>query len=577
MFSKEWGTCAADETNETDIMTLNHTPCSGKSKRHRALRVVLIACLFVSSTPVFGQSTDPETAPPPTERLFKAGQQLYQKQCLVCHGATGQGDGPAAYLLHPRPRDFTREEFRLISTEEMVATDRDLFTAITRGMPGSSMPSWEGLTDEQRWALVYYVRYLEEIGEQLEEGKLTEAEVATGLPWETTKTLITTHADVVSMNVPSEPAVTHRALEEGETIYAQACMACHGALGKGDGPKLMQYDSEGFPVKPRDLTAGIFKGSGASRDLYYRIMAGLPGSPMPSYAGAYSDEQVWSLIHYVQSLVPKEVTERAGAHPMTVKAARIEGELPAVSDAQAWRTIPSTHVAVSPLWWRDERIPGLDLQAVHNGQALAIRLAWDDATESAGASRNEDFPDGVAVQLSAAENPPFFGMGGAHEEVNIWHWKASWQRDLTHHEDVEDVYPAMMVEYYRNQKNWELATHQENTERQTVHHDPKLLTGWGVGNPFSDPQKTTAAEDLRAQRQGTLTSRSGAPQVQGQSAWHNGQWSVVFSRSLETGQDGDIILRPGASVSFAVAVWDGAAQDRNGQKAVSIWRQLELK
>jgi len=36
-------------------------------------------------------------------------------------------------------------------------------------------------------------------------------------------------------------------------------------------------------------------------------------------------------------------------------------------------------------------------------------------------------------------------------------------------------------------------------------------------------------------------------------------------------------LKPGAQVSLAVAVWDGAGGDRNGQKSVSIWHQLELE
>ena len=96
----------------------------------------------------------PATKPPPSPALFDTGRRLYQKQCAVCHGSAGAGDGAAAYLLYPKPRDFTQNEFRLVSTSSMQATDEDLFQAITRGMPGSAMPSWESLTPEQRWALV---------------------------------------------------------------------------------------------------------------------------------------------------------------------------------------------------------------------------------------------------------------------------------------------------------------------------------------------------------------------------------------------------------------------------------------
>ena len=244
----------------------------------------------------------------------------------------------------------------------------------------------------------------------------------------------------------------------------------------------------------------------------------------------------------------------------------------------AWNARARTFVAVSPLWWRDERIPGLDVQAVHNGAQLAVRLSWADASVNESAIRTEDFPDGVAVQLSAAANPPFFGMGDAHDAVNIWHWKASWQRDVTQRQDVEDVYPDMMVEYYPNQENWELGTHQENTERQTAHHDPELLTGWGAGNPMSDPDRRTAAEDLQAKGQGTLTSRSkAARRIAGEGEWRDGRWSVVLARALEPKDESEVTLQPGSAVSFAVAVWDGAAGDRDGQKAFSIWHRLELE
>src|SRR3989338_8152985 len=110
----------------------------------------------------FGGNSYGEEKPVLTKKIFKTGKALYEKQCAVCHGMTGAADGKAAYLLYPKPRDFARDKFRLVSTTNMQATDEDLFKTISQGMPGSAMPPWTALSTKDRWALVYYVRYLSE-------------------------------------------------------------------------------------------------------------------------------------------------------------------------------------------------------------------------------------------------------------------------------------------------------------------------------------------------------------------------------------------------------------------------------
>ena len=78
---------------------------------------------------------------------------LYSENCAACHGERGDGQGIAARFLYPKPRDF-RGRFRLISTSNMVPTRDDLLAVLRRGMPGSSMPSWEHLSDSNRNLLV---------------------------------------------------------------------------------------------------------------------------------------------------------------------------------------------------------------------------------------------------------------------------------------------------------------------------------------------------------------------------------------------------------------------------------------
>ena len=95
---------------------------------------------------------------PSSAELLALGEQTYERQCLACHGAEGDGEGEAAYLLYPRPRDFTVGRYRLVSTWDTTPTDEDLFRTISRGMPGSSMPSWAHLSEQTRWGLVHYIK-----------------------------------------------------------------------------------------------------------------------------------------------------------------------------------------------------------------------------------------------------------------------------------------------------------------------------------------------------------------------------------------------------------------------------------
>lgn len=492
-----------------------------------------------------------EAKPPLTQALLEEGRLLYDRQCAVCHGVQGKGDGPAAYLLYPKPRDFTQNEFRLVSTDSMQATDEDLFKTITRGMPGSSMPSWETLTSQERWALVYYVRQLTGVSEPVDPASVIQ--------------------------VPPETTRTPEGLERGRQLFVQACASCHGPQGRGDGRQQM-VDNQGYPVKPRDLTAGIFKGSSESKDLYYRLVAGLPGSPMPSYAGVYTDEQLWDLVHYVQSLVPPGVEERVRLRHHIFHAGRVSGGIPSDPSAEIWDSVQPVSIAVAPLWWRDQRIEGLEVKALHNGDTLALHLSWNDPTRDDSLVGQQDFSDGVAVQLSTEPDPPFFGMGGSHGAVSIWHWKAAWQKDLVGWQDIETAYPDAAVDWYPGQRGYRPGDPFEVREAKTVLQDPSLMAGWGAGNPLSTPTRTSAAEEAAAKGLGTLTSRPlPVQQVQAAGQWKEGRWHVVLQRPLTSAEESDGLGRPGQRVSVAFAVWDGQAEDRDGQKSVSLWNTLHLE
>jgi len=93
----------------------------------------------------------------PTPASSKEAQDLYQKNCVICHGPKGASNGPAAGSLPQRPANFTDAKMM------RKATDGELFWKMTTGR--APMPSWQDkLSETQRWELVNYLRKLAQEG-----------------------------------------------------------------------------------------------------------------------------------------------------------------------------------------------------------------------------------------------------------------------------------------------------------------------------------------------------------------------------------------------------------------------------
>src|SRR3970040_518226 len=87
---------------------------------------------------------------PDEQQSVDNGKILYETYCSTCHGFDGKGEGTAAIYLNPKPRDFTRGIFKFQSTPVGgLPTDEDLHRTLRNGMPGSAMPAWDRLTDQQ--------------------------------------------------------------------------------------------------------------------------------------------------------------------------------------------------------------------------------------------------------------------------------------------------------------------------------------------------------------------------------------------------------------------------------------------
>lgn len=91
------------------------------------------------------------TPPKKTPALVEKGKAAFGIYCVPCHGATGDGDGPASAALNPRPRRFRSDPFKLGERPE------DVWKTITDGSSGTAMVGWASIPEEDRWGLVYYV------------------------------------------------------------------------------------------------------------------------------------------------------------------------------------------------------------------------------------------------------------------------------------------------------------------------------------------------------------------------------------------------------------------------------------
>lgn len=238
--------------------------------------------------------------------------------------------------------------------------------------------------------------------------------------------------------------------------------------------------------------------------------------------------------------------------------------------AKFWDTAPEATVPMLPQVVTAPRHPSiavtaLKVRAVHNGHWLAFRIEWKDATQSDRIVVDQ-FGDQVAVEMPIKFNKdalPSPMMGNVGGRVDIWQWRAAFQRDLEKDDHtVHDLYPNAQADLYPDQ-----------VLRVT---DARPYTGaLGLDNPVSHPFRTPVL-DQSAEGWGTMTVETDGQDADGKGVWKNGVWRVVIVHPLATGSDNDIRLFPGDESVVAFAVWDGGQREVGSRKAWSNWVPLKL-
>ncbi len=237
---------------------------------------------FVSTQMAAGQVLNMN--PQSQEDLLALGKNVYARRCVGCHGVKGDGAGPSARFMDPRPRDFTKGIFKFRSTpgKDSLPTDIDLYSTITHGLWGTSMPSWQEISDHERRAVVQYIKTFSDrwAGE----------------------------AAPPPITISAESPITSAALDKGKTLFVANCMLCHGNEGRGDGPMApVIKDIWGQPLKPANFTlaAGLSGGVKLGHDgehIFKTVTTGVGGTPMPVFGEQLKPEEIWDIVHYVQSL-----------------------------------------------------------------------------------------------------------------------------------------------------------------------------------------------------------------------------------------------------------------------------------
>lgn len=275
-------------------------------------------------------------APSSDSRQLQRGRQVYLDRCWQCHGVTGDGAGPAAGWLNPRPRDYRRGMFKFTSTPYGARPRRsDLLRTLQVGVPGTSMPAFNLLPERDLEAVVDYVLVLTHRGE-LEFQLASEADASDELPADIVAEfigdIVEKWKDAESKTVyplsPQPEPSAESVLAGKKAFLSKGCSKCHGEDGRGLTPDNLRGDLKdmwGHVTMAADLTSGMLHGGREPLDIYRRISSGINGTPMPGFRETFASEPetFWNLVSYVLYVSNRR---RAGEVPEAGTAVAIPKE-----------------------------------------------------------------------------------------------------------------------------------------------------------------------------------------------------------------------------------------------------------
>lgn len=239
----------------------------------------------------------------------------------------------------------------------------------------------------------------------------------------------------------------------------------------------------------------------------------------------------------------------------------VAGSIPRDPGDEQWKQLERTFLPVTPLWWRNDRIEGVEVSLLRNSEEIGFRLEWSDSTADISQLAQQGFSDGVAIQFSNADDPPSFTMGSSGRECDIWYWRASLDPL------VAGVSSQLRDPHSSNPDNQQLS--------EVIAKDAAFMTATAAGNPVATTDHSRSIQNLQATGFGTLGPDGPENQtIEGLASRTPSGWAVVFIRRMQPTKPDDVIFDPNRPMHVGFAVWDGHNQDRNGQKSTTIWHRL---
>ncbi len=251
--------------------------------------------------------------------VLRHGREQYSMYCAGCHGENGDGEGPASRFMSPKPRDFRKGRVKFAAVPaNTLPRDEDLLNTLNHGLHGTSMPAWNLIAQEDKLALIAYIKTFSDVWQK-----------------ETPGAPVTIKPD------PWRKKGADKAIAEGERVYhgVANCNGCHPSYA--DKPTIVEdmkaYDiTPGFrddmyssvekesdwgaPIKPPDFLVDRTKSADTKEELVRVIAAGVGGTAMPSWGETLTDKQLWGLAYYIESLVRMRNTEEGRALEKALEA-----------------------------------------------------------------------------------------------------------------------------------------------------------------------------------------------------------------------------------------------------------------